>query len=169
MRVPDPLYQHHLGEDHQLPLRAVGGRVRHPLSAVQHPRCVHTCQARYPPLGQQQRRGEEDEPRIESKASIIVSIQFQPTRNISSVQIVNSKLNRTKMYDVKCSTRITHCSLITQKSVSYQGDPSSNPVPHRGGVHTCQGVRETVRWRGTGGREKRGVSLVGLIQLFSSN
>ena len=73
------------------------------------------------------------------------------------------------MYDAKCSTRITHCSLITQKSVSYQGDPSSNPVPLRGGVHTCQGVQETVGWRGTGGREKRGVSLVGLIQLFTSN
>ena len=170
MRVPDPLYQHHLGEDHQLPLRAVGGRVRHPLPAVQHPRCVHTCQARSPPLGQQQRRREEDgaEERINSKYNRF-NFSTHPQQHLQFRLIANCKLNWPKMYEAKCSTHITHCSLTTQKSVSYQGDPSSNPVPHRGGVHTCQGVRETVRWRGTGGRKKRGVSLVGLIQLFSSN
>ena len=163
MRVPDPLYQHHLGEDHQLPLRAVGGRVRHPLPAVQHPRCVHTCQARSPLLGQQQRRREDGaEDRIKSKYN---RFNFNPpATSIQFRSILNSKLIRTKMYDVKCSTRISHCSLNTQKSVNYRGDPSSNPVPLRGSVHTCQGVRETVRWRGTGGREKREErSLVGWL------
>ena len=131
MRVPDPLYQHHLGEDQQLPLHAVGGRVRHPLPAVQHPRCVHTCQARSPLLGQQQRRREEDraKERIDSKYN---PSNLNPPASTSSVQInCKFKINRTKMYDAKCSTQFTHCSLTTQKLVSYPGDPSSNPVSHK--------------------------------------
>ena len=133
MRGPDPLYQHHLGEDQQLPLHAVGGRVRHPLPAVQHPRCVHTCQARSPLLGQQQQRRDEDraENRINSKYNRFNSI-LNPPATTHSVQInFKFKIKLIEMCDVKCSSSNVNFSLNTQKSFSYPGDPSSNPVSHK--------------------------------------
>ena len=115
MRVPDPLYQHHLGEDHQLPLRAVGGRVRHPLPAVQHPRCVHTCQARYPPLGQQQQRREEDgaEERINSKYNRF-NFSTHPQQQ-RSVQI-KCKFKFKLAEDVRCEVFNSIYSLLTYYS-----------------------------------------------------
>ena len=113
MRVPDPLYQHHLGEDHQLPLRAVGGRVRHPLPAVQHPRCVHTCQARYPPLGQQQQRREEDgaEERINSKYNRF-NFSTHPQHQFSS----DCKFKIKSDEDVRCEVFNSNYSLLTYYS-----------------------------------------------------
>ena len=73
--------------------------------------------------------------------------------------------------DVKCSIQlellIAHLLLRIQ-SVIQEILPAIQ-FHTRGSVHTCQGVQEARRWRGTGGREKRGVSLVGLIKLLSSN